>query len=199
MLGGGATQFYSGSGSHVDIYVTPYCELLKQFLSTHPEIKRVVDLGCGDFNVASQWINDGIDYTGIDVVEEMILSHQKTYASEHVHFMCLDIVDDELPDGDLCVIRQVLQHLSNNDVSRVLAKLKKYRYVIITNSQTPKAQAVSYNSDIRTGHQTRANVLSGLYLDEPPFNLRTEILLNIPEARSKDRVNVELVTELVRN
>ena len=129
----------------------------------------------------------------------MIRSHQKNYGSEHIHFKCLDIVDDELPDGDLCVIRQVLQHLSNDDVSRVLAKLKKYKYVIITNSQTPKAQAYSYNADIRTGHHIRTGILSGLYLDEPPFSLKTELLLNIPEKRSKDRIEVELVTELIRN
>ena len=197
--GGGGATFYSGLGSHTNSYVTPYCELLKQFLFTHPEIKRVIDLGCGDFNVSSQWINNKIDYTGIDIVDNMIRSHQKNYGSEHVHFMCLDIVEDELPDGDLCVVRQVLQHLSNNDVSRVLAKLKKYQYVIITDSQTPKEKAAYYNADILTGHKIRTSIFSGLYLDEPPFSLETEILLNIPELVKNDRVEVALVTMLIRN
>lgn len=149
--------------------------------------------------MASQWINDRIDYTGVDVVEDMIRSHQQAHASEHVRFMCLDIVEDELPEGDLCTVRQVLQHLSNDDVSRVLAKLRKYKYVIITSSNTPKSQAASYNIDIHTGPATRCFALSGLYLDEPPFNLKTEKLLSVPEIREKDKVRVEIITELIRN
>ena len=100
------------------------CELIKTFLTEHPDIKHVIEFGCGDFNVASKFISDSFDYTGVDIVEDMINSHQKNFASEHVNFMCLDIVEDDLPDGDMCLIRQVLQHLSDDDISRILAKLK---------------------------------------------------------------------------
>ncbi len=194
--GGGTETYYSGPGSHTDIYVSPYCKLIKTFLTEHPDVKHVVDFGCGDFNVASQFITDSIDYTGVDIVEEMILSHQQKYASEHVRFVCRDIVDDELPDGDMCLIRQVLQHLSNDEVSKVLAKLKKYKYALITEHVTPKAEARVFNADIRTGHHNRIHFLSGLYLDEAPFSLPCEIILRIPY---DEQGTCELVTYLVRN
>lgn len=194
-MGGGTEKYYSGEGSHVDIYVNPYCELIKTFLNDHPDVKHVVDFGCGDFNVASRFITDSIDYTGVDIVEEMINSHNKTYASEHVHFMCLDIVEDELPDGDMCLIRQVLQHLNNDDISRVLAKLKKYRYALITEHVTSKSKAVSFNADIHTGHRNRIGAFSGVYLDEAPFNVKCEVILRIPyDAEGLS----ELVTYLVK-
>ena len=194
--GGGYERFYSGPGSHTDIYVSPYCELIKTFLTEHPDVKHVVDFGCGDFNVASHFISDNIDYTGVDIVEEMIASHQKKYASGRVHFVCLDIVDDDLPDGDLCLIRQVLQHLSNNDISKVLAKLKKYKYALITEHVTPKAQARVFNADLRTGHHNRSAFLSGIYPDEAPFSIPCEVVMRIPyDAKGTS----ELATYLVRN
>ena len=196
MEGGGASRYYSGEGSHNDIYVTPYCELIRTFLHDQPDVKRVLDFGCGDFNVASKFISDNIDYTGIDIVEDMIASHNKNYSSEHVHFMCLDIVDDELPDGDMCLIRQVLQHLSNSDVAKVLAKLKRYKYSLITEHVTPKAQAESFNADIHSGNHNRITLRSGLYLDEAPFCLKCEVILRVPyDPQGKS----ELVTYLVRH
>ena len=196
MGGGGNGNYYSGEGSHNEAYVTPYCNLIKEFLSSHKDIKRVTDLGCGDFNVASKWLNDEIDYIGVDIVPEMIESHQKNYGSDHVRFMCLDIVDDELPDGDLCLIRQVLQHLNNSDVAKILAKLKKYKYIIITDSRVPKDKALAFNIDMETGHHIRTGKLSGLYFDEPPFSLKIETLLSIPYDPHGD---TELVTVLLKN
>ena len=192
----GQEKFYSGQGSHTDIYVTPYCNLIKEFLSAHKDIKRVTDLGCGDFNVASKWITDDIDYTGVDIVRDMIASHNKTFASEHVRFLCLDIVDDELPDGDLCLIRQVLQHLSNDDIAKILARVKKYKYVIVTEHITPKDKALVFNAAFHAGAHVRLGARSGVYLDEPPFSLKTKTLLRIPYDPKGES---ELVTVLLEN
>lgn len=193
---GGGGGYYSGPGSHIDSYIIPYCNLIKDFISSHKDIKRVTDLGCGDFNVASKWITDDIYYTGVDIVPGLIAHNEKQYASEHVRFMCLDIVEDELPDGDLCLIRQVLQHLNNSDIAKVLAKLKKYKYVIITEHVIPKDKAITFNADIKTGNHTRLAMHSGLYLDEPPFSLKTETLLRIPYITEE---NSELVSVLLKN
>jgi len=37
-------------------------------------------------------------------------------------FLCLDIISDELPDGDLCLLREVLQHLSNREMRLCCSK-----------------------------------------------------------------------------
>ena len=113
--------------------------------------------------------------------------------------MCLDIVEDELPDGDLCLIRQVLQHLNNNDIAKILDHCRKYKYVLITESVTPKDKALIFNADIHEGEHIRSGLKSGIYLDEAPFNLKTEILLNIPYSPYSSEVNSELITSLIKN
>jgi hypothetical protein len=50
-----------------------------------------------------------------------------------VSFKRLDIVTDQLPKGDLVIIKDVLQHLSFQDIKSVISKLKGYKYVIIGN------------------------------------------------------------------
>ena len=110
--------------------------------------------------------------------------------------MCLDIVEDKLPEGDLCLIRQVLQHLSNDDILKVLGKLKQYKYALITEHVTVKDKAAVINADIHTGHRTRNALLSGVYLDEPPFSMNCEVILRTPyDADGK----AELVTYLVKH
>ena len=61
----------------------------------------MVDLGCGDFRVAQPFVNDSIDYTGIDIVAPLIAHNEARFASHNVRFLCLDIISDELPDDDL--------------------------------------------------------------------------------------------------
>lgn len=176
---GGKAEFYSGPGSHEDKYVDPYCELISRFISEH-NITEVCDIGCGDFNVASKWLNDSVQYMGIDIVQKMIDHHNREYANDHISFQCMDIVEQPLPDAQLCLVRQVLQHLNNDEVMQVLKKIKKYKYVIITESVTEKQYAKEYNSDKAHGSGIRVYNQSGLYFDEAPFNLKVQTLLEIP-------------------
>lgn len=172
-------EYYSGEGSYKEEFVEPYCQLVKQFIEEH-DIKTVVDLGCGDFHVASLWLDENTDYKGVDIVEDMIQSHREKYGAENRHFYCLDMVSDELPDGDLCLIRQVLQHLTNREISMILKKLAKYPYVIITEHRTVKEDADVYNVDISAGAGTRNGLQSGIYLDEEPFSCNCKVLMQIP-------------------
>ena len=188
-------KYYSGSGSYKLNYVEPYCQLIKKFISEH-NIVNVVDLGCGDFNVASSFISENISYEGIDIVQEMIEDHNKKYGSDNVHFQCLDIVEDSLPDGELCLIRQVLQHLSNDEVISILNKVTKYKYVIITEHITKKEYASKYNVDKSHGSYTRVYAQSGLYFDEHPFNLEIETLMKIPYYKKNKE---ELISILIKN
>lgn len=171
-------EYYSGPGSHDKKYVEPYCDMVKNFISQN-NISTVVDIGCGDFNVASKWLNENITYIGVDIVQGLIDHHIERYGTDNIHFQCIDVVDEDLPDAELCLVRQVLQHLSNKEVSLILNKLKKYKYVIITEHITQKESASKYNIDKTHGNHIRVNNQSGLYLDEAPFNLNVKTLLEI--------------------
>lgn len=77
---GGKLKYYSGDGSYNRQVTEPYCDMMKKFISDN-HIKSVCDLGCGDFHVASQWITDGISYTGLDVVGSMVSSLNHRFGS----------------------------------------------------------------------------------------------------------------------
>ena len=107
----------------------------------------------------------------MDIVEELVAQNQARYGNENVSFRCLDLIADELPDADICLVRQVLQHLSNAQIASVLTKLKKYRYVLITEHYPAPHLAIAPNLDKPHGSDTRTFDNSGVYLDAPPFNL----------------------------
>lgn len=189
-------QFYSGGGSHDIAYIQPYCNLIKHFIDEY-DITTICDLGCGDFYVASQYINDSILYDGIDIVDKMIKHHNEKYGNNNIHFHCMDIVEDDLPDAEVCLIRQVLQHLSNEEIKRILDKTKKYKYVIITEHIVEKEHAKKFNIDKIHGNHTRVERQSGLYFDEEPFSLNIEILQSIPYGKKENFES--LISVLIKN
>lgn len=176
LWGKGEGGFHSGSGS-VEAHAVAYVQALSRYIAEH-SIRRVVDLGCGDFTVGRKIVALSVDYTGVDVVPALIQHHSAQFGSERVRFKHLDIVNDPLPEGDLCLIRQVLQHLSNDQIVRILPKLKRYQHVLITEHYPAPGAHVVPNRDKTHGHDTRIEDDSAVFLDQPPFNARvTEVLL----------------------
>lgn len=175
--GGEGGEFYSGKGSD-DIFAVKYAELIREFIQ-EKAAESIVDLGCGDFRVASRFASEVDSYIGIDVVEELIQYNRGQYSNEKVQFKYLDIAEEELPDGEICLIRQVLQHLCNNDIQRVISKLSKYRYAIITEHQLQKPSNV-VNMDKISGMHTRLFYRSGVYLEQAPFNCKIEQAIQLP-------------------
>jgi SAM-dependent methyltransferase len=181
--------FHSGSGS-VEAHAVAYVQALSHYIAEH-SIRRVVDLGCGDFNVGKKVVALGVDYTGVDVVPALIHHHSARYGSERVRFRHADIVNDPLPDGDLCLIRQVLQHLSNDQISKILPKLASYGHVLITEHYPAPGAHVVPNLDKIHGHDTRIEDDSAVFLDEPPFRARvTQVLLEHETAALRRRGEV---------
>ena len=113
-------DFNSGSGSHYPSLVTPYMAAVQGLLKSTPQIRRVVDLGCGDFNVGQDIAPLVREYIACDVVPELIARNQQKFSLPNVTFSVLDIVEESLPWGDLAILRQVLQHLTNEQIERVV-------------------------------------------------------------------------------
>lgn len=168
--GKGDTPFFSGTGSIEETY-RPYIQFMQDFIRKH-QIKTVVDLGCGDFRVGRHLAQQpDLNYTGCDIVRPLIEYNQKTFGNANIQFLQRNMITDELPDGDLCIIRQVFQHLSNDSILKVLPKLKKYRYVVIADAQ-PDMDKQKINRDIPNFSGTRAVVHgTGLWLESSPFHL----------------------------
>jgi SAM-dependent methyltransferase len=115
--------FCSGEGSIREDIVGPYCDKVRDFIQTR-NIRHVVDLGCGDFGVGSRLLAPNLRYTATDIVRELVEDNRKRFAGLSVDFKCMNIINEELPEGELCLVRQVLQHLSNAEILRILNKLR---------------------------------------------------------------------------
>jgi 2-polyprenyl-3-methyl-5-hydroxy-6-metoxy-1,4-benzoquinol methylase len=170
-------NFNSGTGSSA-AYTSRYCELIDCFIQNH-KVQTVVDLGCGDFRVASRIARPAISYVGVDVVQDLIAHNEKTFGADHIGFQCVDVTTGVLPDGDLCLIRQVLQHLSNKEILMVLEKCAKYPYVIVT-EHLPNDRKAKPNLDKPHGPDIRLYSNSGVFLEQPPFFQRTVTLMDVP-------------------
>jgi len=189
--GGKPGEFYSGDGS-AQKYADVYAQTVREFIAEN-KIGRVVDLGCGDFRVASKFVSGAFHYTGCDVVFSLVKHLNETHKNETTEFRCVNIVEDELPDGDLCLIRQVLQHLSNREIAQVLQNTRKFKYLIITEHYPNPQNAFSPNLDIPHGPSVRVQFDSAVVLDEPPFTLKNVKLLLDMEAEEGTRIKTFVV------
>jgi hypothetical protein len=173
----------SGAGSSVTSVTQPYVQTIIDYLRAHGRDKILVDLGCGDMEVGKHFITYCRRYVGVDVVPSLIANHSSAGWSGNVEFRCLDIAKDELPDGDICLLRQVLQHLSNNEILRILPKLQKYGVTFLTEHYPNENPDIVPNKDMVHGFRIRAWVNSGIYLEKPPFNIPVsclELVLEVP-------------------
>ncbi len=173
-------NFYSGIGSHYDEFTTIYIDKIKEFLLSFSQKPSVVDLGCGDFFIGSKLRKFCNQYIAVDIFEELIETNKRNFSATNVDFRTLDITKDQLPSGDVCFMRQVLQHLSNFHIQRFLKLMSgKYKYLVVTEHLPDKVGNFFPNIDKVTGPDIRIDNNSGVILTEPPFNLKVFDIKNV--------------------
>lgn len=170
LWGGNGFDFYSGYGSHNPEIINPYLKVLIAFLKSHNKELVVCDLGCGDFNIGKYLTPYSKKYFALDIVKSLIERNKKLYKENNLEFHCLDISEDTLPAGDCIILRQVLQHLSNSEINKIVEKISVYKYIIIT-EHIPFGDFIP-NQDIISGQGIRIKKHSGVNLLEPPFNMK---------------------------
>ncbi|KAL9108569.1 MAG: hypothetical protein Q9227_006655 [Pyrenula ochraceoflavens] len=157
-----STPIFSGPGSHNPANFEPYVSAVRQFImNTFSTPPNVVDLGCGDFFIGRQIRNLTNRYIACDIVSDVIDYDRHTYAGENVDFRVLDMISESLPAGDLVFVRQVLQHLTNDQISRFLPKLNRYKWAIVT--EEPSSTSI----------HTKLKSASGLRSEAELFNFRS--------------------------
>lgn len=180
LWGGNTGEFYSGTGSDVQM-AEPYIRLVQSFIKEQ-NVRSVVDLGCGDFRIGRHIAEAAESYVGVDIVPALVDRNRAEFGSDKVSFLCLDMINDDLPSADLCLIRQVLQHLSNQQIAAILAKIRQYPYTMITEHYPSVGLAGKPNIDKPHGPDTRLYNNSAVYLDLPPFNVQgVRLLLEVED------------------
>jgi len=168
LWGGYKNIFYSGLGSHHPELVNPYLKTLSSFLRAFETPPVVCDLGCGDFNIGKELVQYAKKYIAIDIVPDLIASNKKEFKADNLEFQALDIAKDALPKGDCAILRQVLQHLSNDEIKAVVEKLYDFNYIVLT-EHLPEVDFLP-NKDIISGQGIRLKKQSGVNILAPPFN-----------------------------
>ena len=180
-------RFCSGTGSRgiaAQTYVAKISELLKGQIEGQGRSITVVDLGCGDFEIGRELVLrvDSLDYIGCDIVPDLISHHLATNTHQRASFRVLDMVTQELPAGDVCLVRQVFQHLSNAEIKATLKKLKGLAKIYITEAY-PAAEAGAVNPDKPTNADVRYDWRTGrgrgVELNEEPFNIPVRELFRV--------------------
>ena len=82
-------------------------------------IQTMLDIPCGDF-AWMRHVELTADYTGADVVPELVNANQQRYGNEKRRFVVLDATKDRLPKVDLIHCRDLLIHLSIADCRAAL-------------------------------------------------------------------------------
>ena len=128
----------SGGGSNVEYNKETYIPIIKKFIIDN-NIKNIVDLGCGDFKCGPLIYDDlEISYTGYDAYDEVIKYNQKQNSLLKFNFIQLDFYNkkEEIINGDLCILKDVLQHWNYKAIYNFLDYLidnKKFKYILICN------------------------------------------------------------------
>jgi SAM-dependent methyltransferase len=134
----------------------PYRRFLVNFIKAN-QIKKILDIGCGDWQFSRLIDWSGIDYTGTDV-SSVVLANTMKYAKSGVKFIEANALTDELPEADLVLIKDVIQHWSNADIQNLLPRLKKYKNILITNG-IHSSGVETVNMDIEAGAWRSVNLL----------------------------------------
>lgn len=167
--GGEAGEYNSGPGT-TNTNTSRYIEMITEFIKENT-IKNIFEIGCGDFRIMSKVLKRvDVYYTGGDIVSKLIDRNNREFSNNKIKFIKINAVDDELPQAEMLIIRQVLQHLSNDQIKSILKKSAVYKYVLIT--EHVPVDCSRYNVDKEAGPNIRLYKRSGVHIDKEPFNLQ---------------------------
>jgi len=172
----------SGPGSLPELNFS-YLGVLGSILDKF-KIKSVVDIGCGDWTLyqsAFDWYSMDVSYIGIDVVPELVDRLNKLHGRDSVEFRCVDVFGPDLPEADLYILKDVLQHWSNDQIERFLPQLRRCRFALITNDvERCSGRRRLFRKISRFLPFKHVDTSIGGYrplrLQEPPFNLTARLI-----------------------
>lgn len=154
----GAKTSKSGLGSEAGATETLRSELRPMLDALH--VRSLLDAPCGD----ASWIVDanlsGINYTGIDIVEQLI-DQNVAERGEFGTFCVADITRDPLPLADAILCRDSLVHLSFANIGRAIRNFKSTHAQWLITTSFPEWRQ---NIDCEDGDWRALN------LERAPFN-----------------------------
>ena len=170
---------YCSGGGTIDSNVKNYKKFLIDFIK-EKKINSIFEIGTGDFRIMESVLKQvSVNYIGSDIVKELIDYLSLNYSNEKINFLHLNaITHQKLPTADLCIIRQVLQHLSNSQIIKILEKTNQYKYVLITEHVPLNPKCKNGDKGLSKDIRLRNKDISGIYLDAEPFSLNAKVVFS---------------------
>jgi len=141
-----------------------YIEFLEKFMKKN-NVSSVLDLGCGDWQFSKIIDWTGIQYEGFDIVESVVNENNKRYSSDNISFHIFSDIFSELPEADLLIVKDVLQHWSKESIDNFIPYLDRYKFSLITNC---------VGIDDTMNEFVEDGGFSNLDLRLPPYNINFE-------------------------
>ena len=128
----------SGPGSALQYNQKEYIPFLKKYIAEN-NIKKVVDLGCGDFRCGPSTYSDlNVEYVGYDAYEKIIIHNKSAHTDPKYTFIHMDFLNkkEDLQTGDMCILKDVFLHWTVEEIYDFLDYLvssRKYKKILICN------------------------------------------------------------------
>jgi hypothetical protein len=154
----GDAESISGPGSNLSV-TRAIRQAIPELIADY-EVHSILDIPCGDFNWMSR-LDLAVDYTGADIVDEIVQENRRKYFRLDRKFIRLDMLRDVLPEADLLLCRDCLVHFSFAHIFQSLRNIRSSgcKYLLTTTFIDRKS-----NFDIPTGTWRPIN------LQTSPFN-----------------------------
>ncbi|WP_157215939.1 class I SAM-dependent methyltransferase [Flavisphingomonas formosensis] len=182
----GDKESVSGMGSSLEQTADIRREL--PLLMQRHDIRTLFDAPCGDLHWMRHILSEtDIDYIGGDVVAGVVETAKAKFEGENAHFRVFDIIEDDFPDADMWLCRDVLFHFSYKNINEALRNFARstVKYILVTTHTSPHV----INRNIVTGDFRQVDLF------KPPFNFPPSIVIDrfkdyAPPANPRDMVMI---------
>lgn len=133
-------------------------------------IRKILDIPCGDFNWMKHIDMADVFYRGADIVDELIEINRQQFGTENRVFNTMDLLRDELPEVDLIACRDCLVHFSYKHINMAIGNIKRSGSTYLLTTTFPGFK----NENVITGDWRMLNLQEFPFLFPEPLVLFNE-------------------------
>ena len=144
---GGWSGMGSGPGS-VARYNKEFLRYISHLIASG-SIRKIIDYGCGDWQLFRDFNFRDASYLGYDVVSSVIEENKKSFRKPKVSFERIRHVSEVKETCDLFLIKDVFLHLPNHDCLEILehAKLRS-KHILVVNDCEEDEFPINHEIDV---------------------------------------------------
>jgi hypothetical protein len=141
-------------------------------------IKSIIDAPCGDLfwikALLPQFQKEGIKYTGLDIVPEIIEKNKLDFSEPTFNFGNVDLTKGPIPRADLIITRDCFLHLSFENIVKILIRYKESGSKYLLVSLYTKATRKNYDVHDFPVEARPINLLKYPFNFSPPLEIIVE-------------------------